>query len=208
MPSLCITTEKASSAVAVPISVVFLPSVPKVKSSVPSELYLTTAKSVLNPKRAYPATTILPSLCITTERATSSDVGIPISVVTFPPVPKLVSNEPSELYLTTAKSLLPPMRAYPATTILPSLCITTERASSAVAVPISVVTFPPVPKLESKSPSAAQAGTCILNVQSKSTVKVTRNTLALFIFKRRIFWKKVYRKCLIFNEEKLRYSFS
>jgi hypothetical protein len=104
-----------------PIFVVTTPLVPKEVSRVPLVAYLTIAKLSAENHAA----TILPSLCIAIERISLLE---PKFVVTTPLVPKEVSKVPFELYLTTAKSALEVLsiHEYPATTILPSLWITTE----------------------------------------------------------------------------------
>ena len=89
-----------------------------------------------------PAATSFPSAC--TARALAKPTG----VATVPPVPKLGSRLPSALYRARAKA---PVESFcPAATSFPSAC-----TASALAKPaIPVVTVPPVPKVESRLPSA------------------------------------------------------
>ena len=83
------------------MAVVTFPSVSKDVSSEPSALYLTIEKFLFPALLAEsPTATIFPSVCKTTALAKS----FPLSnaVVTFPSVSKVVSSEPSVLYLTRA----------------------------------------------------------------------------------------------------------
>src|SRR3954471_15275566 len=102
-----------------PSAVVTIPSASNVVSSVPLELYRTTAKSSFVPFRVDPTTTILPLLCIATPYAWSRP-GL-MEVVTQPGVKALdekdESNDPLVLYRTTAKLLF----RVPTTIIFPSL---------------------------------------------------------------------------------------
>ena len=95
---------------------------------------------------AGPAATSFPSACTATAYAM---VETAMAVVT-PPVPKLGSRLPSALYRTRAKLWALPLNVTPAATSFPSAC-----TASALAKPaIPVVTVPPVPKVESRLPSA------------------------------------------------------
>src|SRR5882757_5302126 len=70
-----------------------------------------------------------------------------LAVVTLPSTPKDGSRLPSVLYRANAN----PAPVLPATTILPSTWIAVAAATS--APPTSVVTVPPVPNDESRSPA-------------------------------------------------------
>ena len=73
----------------------------------------------MHPLQESPANTILPSDWMPRAWALSTE-EVPISVVTVPVPPKVVSRVPFEVYLTRAKSLSLPISDRPATTILPS----------------------------------------------------------------------------------------
>ncbi len=139
-----------------PKSVISLPSVSKLVSSVPSTLYRATANSGLLPLREAPAMTILllPSISMLLAKSSLP----PKSVVSLPSVSKLMSSVPSALYRATAKSELMPLNEFPATTILPLPSIATLLAES-LLLPKSVVSLPSVSKLVSSVPSALNLAT-------------------------------------------------
>lgn len=94
---------RAKTMLSIPMVRVVFPSVSKVVSREPFELYRATAKlSLLAPSSENPAATILPSGWIPIESISPS--FDPIAVVTIPAVPKVVSREPFELYRISAKS--------------------------------------------------------------------------------------------------------
>ena len=146
-----------------PKSVRTSPPEPNDRSSVPSLLYRTRAKSsTLLPSAKplkVPTTTILPSGSIARAEATADPEGK--GVKTVPPLPNPASRLPSLLYRATAKDDgVSTPRAVPATTILPSPCLWT-------AIPLAVsevgpriagpVAMPPTPKPGWSEPGGSPA---------------------------------------------------
>src|SRR5262244_2014340 len=93
-PSGCTATEDGTS-LAPAKSVVTLPLVPKLVSSVPLLLKRARATLLKPPTRVRPTTTIFPSDCRATADGSEGTSSAPAkSVVTLPLVPKLVSSVP------------------------------------------------------------------------------------------------------------------
>lgn len=92
---------------------------PNVASGVPSALYRATANvEVWFPPPYTPAATTLPSGWIATPNARPLRVP-PNAVVATPPVPKVLSREPSVLSRATANVVTLPLSRLPETTIFP-----------------------------------------------------------------------------------------
>ena len=122
----------------------------KAVSGEPSASYRATTSPATLPSwfEANPVTTILPSGCSATAKASLSST--PRGVATLPPVPKPGSSAPSAPKRQSASSApRPSSPANPATTILPSGCTRTSRPP-----PVGTVTRPAVPNPASSVPSA------------------------------------------------------
>src|SRR5262249_11595990 len=93
--------------------------------------------------------------------AKASSPKLKKSVLTLPPVPKLVSRLPSGLYRASAKSSdVLGLKETPARMIFPSGCMAMAEAPSVLPKKL-VVTFPPLPSVGSRPPAAAATPTAV-----------------------------------------------
>ena len=139
LPSLCRIMLFATSS-EVPIASVRVPSSLNDKSGDPSLFSRAAAKSLLPPEKLNPATTIFPSFCNATLDARFSPV--PIANVSWPSPSNEESGDPLLLNRARANRLWLVLVAYPATTILPSLCKARLAAWSSLDELRAVVSFP------------------------------------------------------------------